>query len=199
MKKIILLALLSTLSLNTSASDKRFVSLGIGSTKDKIEDLNLKGHSFSLEYGKFIESSDKDISFAVSGEFSLYNTKKTYILDDEKDEVKIPTLALNGYVLFSENKFVPYAGFGLVVSTGDKLTATQLSTGDKANFKSESFNLGFQFKLGGMYNINDEYSVGAEYKYTNINSDLDKMNGIDISGELKNKISTIQLKLLKNF
>ncbi len=199
MKKLILLTLLTTLSVNASASDKGFLSLGIGSTKDKVEEDSVNGYSVAVEYGKFIESDEKDVSFAVSGEFSLYNVKKTFLIDDEKDEIKIPALALNGYVLFTKNKFVPYLGLGLVVSTADKLNITEISTNNKANLKSESFNLGLQFKLGGMYNINDEYSVGLEYKYTNINSDLDKLNGIDFSSELKNKISTIQLKALKKF
>ncbi|MCR5506478.1 MAG: porin family protein [bacterium] len=204
MKKLILLTLLTTLSLNASASDKQFISFGIGKTKDSVTlndlgETKLDGSSFSLEYGKFIESTEKDILFAVSGEFAQYNTKKTFVLDDEKDEVKIPTLALNGYVIYSKTEFKPYVGLGLVVSTGEKLNITEISTGDKLSLKSESFNLGVQFKLGGMYAVNEMCSVGVEYKYLNLNSDLDKMNGFDISSELKNKVSTVQLKLLRNF
>lgn len=204
MKKLILLTLLTILSLNVSASDKQFVGFGIGKTKDSadLNDLgkaNLNGNSFSLEYGKFIESAEKDVLFAISGEFTQYNAKKTFLLDDEKDEIKIPTLALNGYAIYSKTEFKPYVGLGLVVSTGDKLNITEISTGYKWSLKSNSFNLGVQFKLGGMYDVNEMCSIGVEYKYLNLNSDLDKINGFDISSELKNKISIVQLKLLRNF
>ena len=200
MKKLILLTLLAGLSTNVYASEKNFVSVGIGSTKDKFDDEDsINGYSFSAEYGKFIESNEKDISFAVTGEFSYYNAKKTFLYFDEKDEVKIPTLALNGYILFTQNKFVPYVGFGLVASMFGKADVTQLSTGVEANMKSESFNLGYQFKLGGKYYVNNDYSVGLECKFTNIDIDLDKLNGIDYSAKIKNKISTFQFKLSKEF
>ena len=201
MKKLILLTLLITLSVNASASDKGFLSLGIGSIRDNIDtDYSVTGSSFSIEGGAYFGKKVDGFSFAFSSEFSVLSGKNDNI-PDFKEKDNLGMLAFNLYTIYSESKFNPYFGFGLVYTLFAESKATQISTGIEADLSASAYSsVGFQIKFGGKYYVRDDISIDAEYKLTNIDINFDKLNSIYYVDEtVKNKISTLQLKLTKEF
>lgn len=216
MNKLILIAILTTLSMNASASSdttqtnlKSFLSFGTGYNKNK---ATIKGdsttpttldnsYSWSIEYG-LSKQINNYLNIGVGYEFGKSETKKESAT--QKDIVTLPTMGANLYINYTKyNKITPYAGVGVIYTLADsaKWKFTDKTTNTTATFKSSSGNFGGQFKLGLKYNITDNFNLGLEYKYTKIDINLNKINDYYIANnvETTSKINSLSLKLTTEF
>ena len=224
MKKLIFLALLTTLSTNAFAENesKQFLSFSLGSSKNKagvrnnedpFEYENLKNVStFSIEAGKYnVKKLDENLNFGIGVEFSRHETKHS---DNETDDnVRVPIFGYNFYLSSNYDKFMPYFGIGLTMAPAKsikvKIIDKQPNPGDLENYTltNSLASVGYQIKLGGNYKLDEKLFLGLEYKLVNINPTLDTVqyDGSDIllpkdnEIDMRNRINSFQIKIGAEF
>ncbi len=211
MKKLLFISLLTSLSMPVMADDiiptnydnYRFFNLAIGSDKNKIVlnnsnssfKSNFEGANISFELGQKWKG-DGFYNYAHSFELSSHYSSMDFI--DEKDEVSLTNLAYNLYLFNDKYILKPYIAVGIVFSILNAELKTYQQT---LRLENDNFNLGTQLKIGAIYPINKKTSIGMEYKYLAVNTDVDKINGLYVYDDIviKNRINSLSFKLQFNF
>ena len=203
MKKLVFLALLTTLSTNVFAEEsKKFLSFGIGTAGFKttldynngiIEEGGLNGSSFSFEIGNYnLYSLNPNLNLVFGIDFSRAAATKTSDKSSNQSIVKenyirIPTLGYNIYLSSNSDNSTYYLGLGLIESFSESIKLKITYQNDESIiFTKLSPSFGNQIKLGFNYKLRENMIIGLEYKYVTLNTKLDELKYYDET--LKNYI-----------
>ena len=162
MKKILFSTLFVTLTIICNGQIDLSLGLGIGNTQKAAFAEALYGNSTKNKV--LVPPVFVAVDFTVDENYSIggyVNISKIKVLDEDKDFIFNSTffnIGIRGLYKFeTESKFKPYIGAGLGLRS--------ISIVDDDKEKLNASTLGYNFFVGGKYNINEKTGVFVELGY----------------------------------